>query len=100
MLFVSLLNPKSCSPVSFYRDSSYEDSLQQEHSTSLGVQDVSLVSVFGVHVTLLLFLAVQVDSGRCLLLQPESSFQPAKSLCSPMKRDPRIKCAEAVESKK
>lgn len=92
MPFVSLLNPNPCSPIYFYRDSSYEGSLQQEGNTSLGVQEVSLdlVAVFGVHVTLLLFLAIQVDSGRCLFLQPESSFQPANSLCSPVKCDTHI----------
>jgi len=77
MLFAFLLNPKPCSPVSFDRDSSYEGSEQQEGNTSPGVQEVSLdlVSVFEVHVILLLILAIQVDSGRCLFLQPESSLQ-------------------------
>lgn len=54
------------------------------------MQEVSLdlVSTFGVHATLLLFLAIQVDSGRCLLLQPESSFQQANSLFSSVKCNP------------
>lgn len=67
-------------------------------STPVAMHEVSLDLglAFGVHATLLLFLAIQVDSGRCLLLPPESSFQQANSLFCEM-QSPQ-KCADALRS--
>lgn len=64
MLFVSLMNAKHCSPVSFQRNS-YEAPC---NTSLVQMVPLDLVSVCGVHVTLLIFLVIQVDSGRCLFL--------------------------------